>query len=112
MTDENEEGYRNNSICRFSEKEIVSDKVRAHCHLTLKYSGPANSKCNINVTQKQGNFIPFIFHNFSNYDGHLFFENLVDKKNKVKFDILPKTNEEYIFVTYGCIRFIDSDRFP
>ena len=27
------------------------------------------------------------------------------------FDIIPKTNEEYISVTYGCIRFIDSYRF-
>ena len=29
----------------------------------------------------------------------------------MKFDIIPKTNEEYISVTYGCIRFIDSYRF-
>ena len=37
---------------------------------------------------------------------------MVDKKNdKVKFDVIPKTNEEYISVTYGCIRFIDSYRF-
>ena len=42
----------------------------------------------------------------------MFFKKLVDKKNdEVKFDILPKTNEEYISVTYGCIRFIDSYRF-
>ena len=42
----------------------------------------------------------------------MFFIKLVDKKNdKVKFDIIPKTNEEYISVTYGCIRFIDSYRF-
>ena len=41
-----------------------------------------------------------------------FFKKLVDKKkDKVDFDILPKTNEEYISVTYGCIRFIDSYRF-
>ena len=39
-------------------------------------------------------------------------KTLVDKKNdKVKFDIIPKTNEEYISVIYGCIRFIDSYRF-
>ena len=42
----------------------------------------------------------------------MFFEKLVDKKNaKVKFDIIPKTNEEYISVIYGCIRFINSYRF-
>ena len=37
---------------------------------------------------------------------------MVDKKDdKVKFDNIPKTNEEYISVTYGCLRFIDSYRF-
>ena len=111
MTD-NEEDFRNNNICRFCEKFIEADKVRDHCHLTGKYRGPSHSKGDINVTQKQSNFIPFIFHNFSIYDCHMFFKKLVDKKNdKVKFDIIPKTNEEYISVTYGCIRFIDSYRF-
>ena len=42
----------------------------------------------------------------------MFFKRLVDlKKNKVKFKIIPKTNEEYNSVSYGCIRFIDSYRF-
>ena len=42
----------------------------------------------------------------------MFFKRLVDlKNNKVKFKIIPKTNEEYISVVYGCIRFIDSYRF-
>ena len=37
---------------------------------------------------------------------------MVDKKNnKVNFDIIPKTNEKCISVTYGCIRFIDSYQF-
>ena len=112
MTPADEEDYQNNNICRFCEKFIESDKVRDHCHLTGKCRGPAHSKGNINVTQKQSNFIPFIFHNFSNYDCHMFFKKLVNKKNnKVKFDIIPKTNEEYISVTYGFIRFIDSYRF-
>ena len=112
MTQKAEEDYRNNNICRFCEKIIESDKVRDHCHLTGKYRGPAHSKCKINVTQDQSNFIPFIFHNFSNYDCHMFFKKLVDKKkDKVDFEIIPKTNEEYISVTYGCIRFIDSYRF-
>ena len=41
-----------------------------------------------------------------------FFKKLVDlKEDKVKFKIIPKTNEEYISVKYGFIRFIDSYRF-
>ena len=42
----------------------------------------------------------------------MFVKKLFDKKNdKVNFDIIPKTNEEYISKTYGCFRFIDSYRF-
>ena len=40
------------------------------------------------------------------------FKELVNKKNdKVKIKIIPKTNEEYISVKYGCISFIESYRF-
>ena len=80
MTEEDDEEHKKNNICRFCEKNIESHNVRDHCHLTGKYRGPAYSKCNINVTQQQSNFIPFIFHNFSNYDCHMFFKTLVDKK--------------------------------
>ena len=112
MTQENQEDYKNNNTCQFCEKEILSDKVRDHCHLTGSYRRPAHNTCNINVTQKQSNFIPFLFHNLSNYDCDMFFKKLVDKKkDKADFDVMPKTNEEYISVTYGCIRFIDSYRF-
>ena len=31
MTEEDEEDYKNDNICRFCEKEILSDKVRDHC---------------------------------------------------------------------------------
>ena len=42
----------------------------------------------------------------------MFFKKLVDKKNdKVKFDILPKINEEYNCVIHGRISFLDSYRF-
>ena len=80
MTEKDEEVYRNNNICRFCEENIECDKFRDHCHLTCFFRGPAHGKCNINVTQDQSNFIPFIFHNFSNYDCRTFFKKLVDKK--------------------------------
>ena len=41
-----------------------------------------------------------------------FLKKIVDKKNfKEDFENIPKTNEEYISVTYGCTRFTDSYRF-
>ena len=96
----------------FVKKNIESDKFRDHCHLTGKYRGPSHNICNMNVKQKDSNFIPFAFDKFSNYDCHMFFKRLVDlKKDKVKFKLIPKTNEEYISVRYGCNRFIDSYRF-
>ena len=99
MTKENEDN-KNRNICRFCEKNIEPEM----CHLTGNYRGPAHNTCSINETQKQSNFIPFIFHNFSNYDCHMFFKELVDKKSdKVKFDIIPKTDEQYISVTYGWV---------
>ena len=42
----------------------------------------------------------------------MFFKKLVDKRNdKVKFEIIPKTNEENKSVTYGIFLFIESYRF-
>ena len=52
-----------------------------------------------------------MFHNFNNYDFHLFFKRLADlKNNEVKNKIIPKIKEEYISVSYDCIRFIDTYR--
>ena len=76
MTNKDGEDFKNINICQFCKKEILSDKVRDHCHFTVKYRGVAQSKSNINVTQKQSNFIHFVFHNFSNYDCHMFFKKI------------------------------------
>ena len=112
VTENDEEDYKNINICRFCEKSIESDKVRDFSHLTGGYRGSTHSKCNINVAEDQSNLIPFKFHNYSNYACHMFLKNLVNKKNdEVNFDIIPKTNGEYISVTYGCIRFINSNQF-
>ena len=93
-------------------KKNFTDKVRDHCHLTGAYRGAAHNICNLNVKQKDSNFNPVILHNFSKHDCHLFFKILVDMKNdKVDFKILPKTNEEYISITSGCIKIMDSYRF-
>ena len=78
MTDEEEEFYRKNDVCQFcGKKKFESDIVRDHCHLTGKYRGPAHNACNDNVTQKQSTSRPFLFHNFSNYDCHMFFKRLI-----------------------------------
>ena len=96
-------------MCQFCEKEIFSDKVRDHCHLTTSYRSAAHSNCNNNVKQSQSIFLSVIIHNFSNYFCHLFFEKIVGKKkDKVKFKNITKKIEESSSVTYGCIKFADS----
>ena len=112
MTEEGEKHYRNTNVCRFSEKAIISDNIRNHCHLTIIYRGPACQKRYINVKQRQSNFIAFVFYYFSFIDCHIFFKTFVGKNiDKIKFDNLPKINKDFILLTYGCIRFIDGFRF-
>ena len=95
MTEENKQDFENDNICRYCEKYIETDKVRDHCHLTGNYRGSAHSDCNLQVKQKDSNFITIGLHNFSNYDCHMFFKTLVDrKKDNVKFEIIPKTDEK------------------
>ena len=43
ITEEDEEDFDNNNICRFCEKEIICDKVKDDCHMIGKYRGPAHS---------------------------------------------------------------------
>ena len=80
MTEKDDEHYRKTNVCQFCEENIESDRVRDHCHLTGKYRDPAHNTCNINVTQKKSILIPFVFHNCSFYDCHLFCKMLVDKR--------------------------------
>ena len=111
VTLQDEKHFRITNICWFCERLNYCNKFRDHCHLTVEYRGTAHEKRNINVKRKQSNFIPTAFHNFSKYDCHQF-KTLVNKKDdKVKSDIIPKTNEKHISVTYVCIRFTDSYRF-
>ena len=42
----------------------------------------------------------------------MFFKTLIDKKpDNIKLSVIPKTNENYISVNYGCLKFLDSYRF-
>ena len=99
MTEEDKEHSRNGQYCQFCEKQTISDQVRDHRHSTDNYRGPAHQSGNVNVTQKQNKFVPFVFHNFSHYDCHVVFKMLVDKKyDKVKFDFMLK-NKRRIYIS-------------
>ena len=88
-------------------------KVRDHDHLTGKYRGAAHNKCNLNCKKKSSSFVPIFFHNFSGYDCHLIFEELLTSAYNLKLpiNIIPKSMENYVSVQVGCLRFLDSYRF-
>ena len=77
ITPEEEESFKLAEECWLCEEPFTKDKVRDHDHLTGKYRGAAHNICNINVKQKSSSFVPLFFHNFSGYDCHLIFQELL-----------------------------------
>ena len=72
MTSEDEEICNNSHICWISKQELNIDKVRDHCHITGRFIGAANNKCNINLRLPKN--LPIIFHKLQGYDGHIIFK--------------------------------------
>ena len=54
-----------------------NEKVRDHDHVTGKYRRAAHNRWNLNCKQKSSSFVPILFHNFSGYDCHNIFEELL-----------------------------------
>ena len=118
ITPQEEESFQQSKVCWLCECSFLDcgDKVRDHDHLTGKYRGAAHSKCNINVKQKQSSFVLIFFHNFSGYDCHILFEELLTQAYKIGNErhepkTIPKSMENYVSVQVGCLRFLDSYRF-
>ena len=113
ITPEEEESFQQSKVCWLCENPLDNDKVRDHDHLTGKYRGAAHNKCNLNCKKKSSSFVPIFFHNFSGYDCHLIFEELLTQAYKMGCEpkIIPKSMENYVSVQVGCLRFLDSYRF-
>ena len=91
----------------------INEKVKHYCKMTCRYLGAAHQSC-IDYVNKVNlhKFIPVFYHNFSKYDNHMFFNELINSKiEKKNLSVIPRTNEEYMSVNYGCIKFLDSMRF-
>ena len=114
-----QESFQQSKVCWLCENPLGDaegashDKVRDHDHLTGKYRGAAHNKCNLNCKKKSSSFVPIFFHNFSGYDCHLIFEELLTSAYNLKLpiNIIPKSMENYVSVQVGCLRFLDSYRF-
>ena len=95
------------------ENPLDDTKVRDHDHLTGKYRGAARNICNKNCKQRSSGFVPIFIHNFSGYDCHLLFEELLTQtfEKGYKPKTIPKSMENYVSIQVGCLRFLDSYRF-
>ena len=91
----------------------INEKVKHYCKMTGKYLGASHQSC-IDYVNKVNlhKFIPVLYHNFSKYDNHMFFNELINSKvDKKNLSVIPRTNEEHMSVNYSCIKFSDSMRF-
>ena len=77
ITPQEEGSFQLAEECWLCENPFDDTKVRDHDHLTGKYRGAAHYICNINCKQRSSSFVPTFFHNFSGYDCHLIFEELL-----------------------------------
>ena len=113
ITPQEEESFQLAEECWLCENPLEGEKVRDHDHLTGKYRGAAHNICNINCKQRSSSFVPIFFHNFSGYDCHLLFEELLTEAYNQNYNptIIPKSLENYVSVQVGCLRFLDSYRF-
>ena len=82
--------------------------------MTGKYLGAAHQSC-IDYVNKVNlhKFIPVLYHNFSKFDNHMFFNELINSRvdKKELISLYLKLTENICLVIYSCIKFLDSMRF-
>ena len=108
MTNEDEKIYNNSHICSICKQELNTDKVKDHCHVTGKFRGATNNKCNLKLRIPRK--LPIIFHNLQGYDGHIIFKEL--NNFDVDIAVIPKGIDKYMSIIVNRhITFIDSHQF-
>ena len=115
ITIKSEKSFLKAKFCWLCDINFVNknEKVKHYCKMTGKYLGASHQTC-IDYVNKVNlhKFIPVLYHNFSKYDNHMFFNELINSKVERKnLSVIPRTNEKYMSVNYSCIKFLDSMRF-
>ena len=123
LTKQEQISFDKAETCHICKKELLTEKVRDHCHFTGQYSGAAHNSCNLQCRKPM--ILPVIFHSLQGYEAHLFMKQLARELN-----CIPSTEEKYISFSkkikvdeyksrrtgetislYFEIRFIDSFKF-
>ncbi|MES9902020.1 MAG: endonuclease domain-containing protein [Sedimenticola sp.] len=110
MSNGDEISFNNSAKCHICQKYFKKNaiKVRDHCHLTGKFRGAAHSDCNLKY--KQPSFVPIVFHNLRNFDGHLLCQ-AIGKFKDLNINVIPNNMEKYVSFSIGPLKFIDSCQF-
>ena len=81
IAEEDEENFKNTTLCGICDQPLGNDRVRDHCHLTGKYRWCAHSKCNLHFNCK-GFKIHVFFHNLKGYGSHFIICNAHEFQSK------------------------------
>ena len=92
LTRQKQISFDKSETCHICKKELLSDKVRDHCHFTGQYRGAAHNSCNLQCRKPM--ILPVIFHNLQGYDAHLFVKQLACLPGEL--NCIPSTEEKYI----------------
>ena len=111
LTKEEWREFNRATKCHICSKGFEWDnaKVRDHCHYTGQYRGPAHRNCNLRF--KIPSYIPFISHNISGYDAHLFIRELGKKFDTGKIGVIAENKEKYIsfYVDVMVDKYLDKE---
>ena len=108
ISNEEDDDFRNATVCHICGFELGDDRVRDHCHLTGKFRGAAHNECNLNYSFTGR--IPVILHNLRGYDSHLIMQGIGKLKER-KINCIPNNAEKYISFSIDNLDFIDSLQF-
>ena len=79
--------------------------MRDHCHITGEYRGAAHAQSNFNVKESNLLFIPKASDSTTNYDSHLSFNEMKNRKDSdIPFNVIPQIDEKFITNTFGRLR--------
>lgn len=93
--------------CGFNQDRF---KVKDHDHQTGKYIGAACRVCNLHRRVSNNSKIPIIVHDLATY-GHGILTAIALQETNRRTDILCKSFDKYLALTWGCYKFIDSNNF-